>query len=233
MDATGHVVHANLAGHAMLAKSDVLHAAGRRLVVNDPQQADQALADIFATAGNGDAAVGIKGCSGASRGPRWATPRRACAAAHIGRKTTCRCRLRRGSGTVRTQSNPRYAVAAGGYCRGLQTHANRTAGIARRRRGWRRARGCGSSWHRRDDGQNSSRKRLPKDWPLSSSYSVKLVAEFSSNPLVRRPLVSQIGAHFLRLSFKRTMDELAALGNRNQSSNLHPASKNWVRNAKA
>ncbi len=60
VDATGHVVHANLAGHAMLAKSDVLHAAGRRLVVNDPQ-ADQALADIFATAGNGDAAVGIKG----------------------------------------------------------------------------------------------------------------------------------------------------------------------------
>jgi DNA-binding CsgD family transcriptional regulator len=60
VDATGHLVHANLAGHAMLAKSDVLRAAGGRLVADDPQT-DQTLADIFATAGNGDAAIGVKG----------------------------------------------------------------------------------------------------------------------------------------------------------------------------
>lgn len=60
VDATGHLVHANLAGHAMLAKSDVLHAPGGRLVANDPKT-NQALAEIFATAGNGDVAIGIKG----------------------------------------------------------------------------------------------------------------------------------------------------------------------------
>jgi DNA-binding CsgD family transcriptional regulator len=60
VDATGRIVHANRAGHAMLAKSDVLHAADGRLVANDPQT-DRALADIFATAGNGDAGIGIKG----------------------------------------------------------------------------------------------------------------------------------------------------------------------------
>jgi len=60
VDATGRVMHANRAGHAMLAKSDVLHAASGRLVASDPQT-DRALADIFATAGNGDAAIGVKG----------------------------------------------------------------------------------------------------------------------------------------------------------------------------
>jgi DNA-binding CsgD family transcriptional regulator len=57
---TGRVVHANAAGHVMLNSGDVLRADRHRLAVNDPQ-ADQALADTFATAGSGDAAVGIKG----------------------------------------------------------------------------------------------------------------------------------------------------------------------------
>jgi DNA-binding CsgD family transcriptional regulator/PAS domain-containing protein len=60
VDATGRIVHANGAGHVMLDAADVVHAKAGRLMVNDPQ-ADQALADTFATAGNGDAAVGIKG----------------------------------------------------------------------------------------------------------------------------------------------------------------------------
>jgi DNA-binding CsgD family transcriptional regulator len=60
VDAIGRIVHTNAAGHVMLSAVDVLHTKGGRLKVNDPQ-ADQTLADTFATAGNGDAAVGIKG----------------------------------------------------------------------------------------------------------------------------------------------------------------------------
>jgi DNA-binding CsgD family transcriptional regulator len=44
----------------MLKRASVLHAEGGRLVAND-RQADETLADTFATAGNGDAALGIKG----------------------------------------------------------------------------------------------------------------------------------------------------------------------------
>jgi DNA-binding CsgD family transcriptional regulator/PAS domain-containing protein len=60
VDATGRIVHANSSGHAMLDKTDVLRASGGSLVSNDPQ-ADQTLADTFATAKSGDAALGIKG----------------------------------------------------------------------------------------------------------------------------------------------------------------------------
>jgi DNA-binding CsgD family transcriptional regulator len=60
VDATGRIVHTNVAGHVMLSAADVLHTKGGRLEVNDPQ-ADKMLADTFASAGNGDAAVGIKG----------------------------------------------------------------------------------------------------------------------------------------------------------------------------
>ena len=60
VDATGRIVHANAAGHVMVNAADLLHAEAGRLVVND-RQADQVLADTFATAGNGDAAIGIRG----------------------------------------------------------------------------------------------------------------------------------------------------------------------------
>jgi DNA-binding CsgD family transcriptional regulator/PAS domain-containing protein len=60
VDATGRIVHANAAGHLMLKKASVLRAEGGRLVANDAE-ADQTLADTFATAGDGDAAIGIKG----------------------------------------------------------------------------------------------------------------------------------------------------------------------------
>jgi DNA-binding CsgD family transcriptional regulator/PAS domain-containing protein len=62
VDETGRIVHANAAGHAMVNTADVLRAEGGRLVVND-HQADQALADTFETANNGDATVGIRGVS--------------------------------------------------------------------------------------------------------------------------------------------------------------------------
>ena len=60
VDATGRIAHANAAGQMMLKRANVLHAKAGRLIANDPL-ADQTLADTFATAGNGDAAIGIKG----------------------------------------------------------------------------------------------------------------------------------------------------------------------------
>ncbi len=60
IDATGRIVHANAAAHAMLDAADVLHARSGRLTIKD-QEAERVLADTFATAGNGDAAIGIKG----------------------------------------------------------------------------------------------------------------------------------------------------------------------------
>jgi DNA-binding CsgD family transcriptional regulator/PAS domain-containing protein len=60
VDPAGRLVHANAAGHAMLSEADVLRAAGGRLTLND-QEADAAAAEAFAIAGDGDAAVGVKG----------------------------------------------------------------------------------------------------------------------------------------------------------------------------
>ena len=60
IDPTARIVHANVAGHVMLQAADVLRAQNGRLVVNDPQ-AGQVLADTFASAANGDAALGVKG----------------------------------------------------------------------------------------------------------------------------------------------------------------------------
>jgi DNA-binding CsgD family transcriptional regulator len=60
VDATGRIVHANAAGHMMLESASVLRVKGGCLIANDPQ-AGQTLAETFATAGNGDTAVGIKG----------------------------------------------------------------------------------------------------------------------------------------------------------------------------
>jgi DNA-binding CsgD family transcriptional regulator/PAS domain-containing protein len=60
VDARGRIVHANAAGHVMLNEADILRVASGRLTSGDPQ-ADRTLADIFATAGAGDAAIGAKG----------------------------------------------------------------------------------------------------------------------------------------------------------------------------
>jgi DNA-binding CsgD family transcriptional regulator len=58
----GHcrVVHANAAGHVLLAEGSVLSAPGRKLSASDAI-AEQALHEAILRAGNGDAAVGAKG----------------------------------------------------------------------------------------------------------------------------------------------------------------------------
>jgi DNA-binding NarL/FixJ family response regulator len=60
VDAAGRVVHANAAAHAMVHSGDFLGAPGGCLIASDAK-VDAALREIFAAAGDGDAAVGVKG----------------------------------------------------------------------------------------------------------------------------------------------------------------------------
>ena len=60
VDAGGRLIHANAAGNAFLDAGDILTSAGGRLVARDAQ-VDRTLRDVFAAAGHGDAALGIKG----------------------------------------------------------------------------------------------------------------------------------------------------------------------------
>jgi DNA-binding CsgD family transcriptional regulator len=60
VDAEGRIVHANAAGHAIFAAGDILSVVGGRLVACDAQ-ANRTLEDVFAAAGQGDAALGVKG----------------------------------------------------------------------------------------------------------------------------------------------------------------------------
>jgi DNA-binding CsgD family transcriptional regulator len=62
VDAGGRIVHANAAGLAMLSDGDLLRGSGGRFVAADPGAA-AALGEIFAAAGAGDAALGVKGIS--------------------------------------------------------------------------------------------------------------------------------------------------------------------------
>ena len=60
VDGHGRIVHANAAGHALLAEGTVLSGVGRKLAAHDAS-AEQALHEVFLAAGWGDAAVGTKG----------------------------------------------------------------------------------------------------------------------------------------------------------------------------
>jgi DNA-binding CsgD family transcriptional regulator/PAS domain-containing protein len=60
VDPEGRLIHANAAGNAILDAGDILSSAGGRLTARDAQ-VDRTLRDVFAAAGQGDAALGIKG----------------------------------------------------------------------------------------------------------------------------------------------------------------------------
>jgi DNA-binding CsgD family transcriptional regulator len=62
VDATGRVVHANAAGHAMLADGSYIRVSAGRLLATDAE-ADQTLRQVFAAAGFDDAHVGTSGIS--------------------------------------------------------------------------------------------------------------------------------------------------------------------------
>jgi DNA-binding CsgD family transcriptional regulator/PAS domain-containing protein len=60
VDATGRIVHANVACHVILDAGDFLIAIGGRIVARDPK-IDQILQELLAFAGVGDAAIGAQG----------------------------------------------------------------------------------------------------------------------------------------------------------------------------
>jgi len=60
VDEGGRIVHANAAGRAILNAGDVLYVAARHLAACDAQ-VNQTLREVFAAAGQGDAALGTKG----------------------------------------------------------------------------------------------------------------------------------------------------------------------------
>ena len=60
VDAGGRIVHANAAGHVILGAGDILRAVGGRLVACEAQ-VDQTFREIFAAAGEADAALGTMG----------------------------------------------------------------------------------------------------------------------------------------------------------------------------
>jgi len=60
VDATGRLIHANAAANAILEAGDILNVVGGRLMAGDVQ-IDRALRDVYAAAGKGDTALGIKG----------------------------------------------------------------------------------------------------------------------------------------------------------------------------
>ncbi len=62
VDAHGRIVHANSAGHALVAEGNFLRAVGGRLAPHDAD-ADRTLTSVFAAAGVDDAAVGTSGIS--------------------------------------------------------------------------------------------------------------------------------------------------------------------------
>jgi DNA-binding CsgD family transcriptional regulator len=60
VDAGGRILHANVACHGILDAGDFLSVVDGRLVASDAR-IDQAFRELFAAAGNGDAAIGIRG----------------------------------------------------------------------------------------------------------------------------------------------------------------------------
>jgi DNA-binding CsgD family transcriptional regulator/PAS domain-containing protein len=60
VDGQGRIVHANAAAHSLLAAGDPLRVSDGRLVAADPE-IDRTLRDIFASADQGDAAIGVNG----------------------------------------------------------------------------------------------------------------------------------------------------------------------------
>lgn len=60
VDASGRIVHANAAAHAMIESQTVLRIASGRLTTNNPESG-KALRDAIDAAGKGDAALGTRG----------------------------------------------------------------------------------------------------------------------------------------------------------------------------
>jgi DNA-binding CsgD family transcriptional regulator len=68
VDKSSRIVHANAAGHVLLADGNPIRSVGGRLEVVDPQ-VDAELRGIFSKAGLGDLAIGTKGIAVSMIGP--------------------------------------------------------------------------------------------------------------------------------------------------------------------
>ena len=160
--ANGRIVHANAAGHAMLAGSGFLYAARDRLMVRDVKM-HQALMEVLAAAASGDSAVGARGVA-----LPLATRDGGAYLAHV---------LPLTSG-ARRQAGSAYAAAAAIFVRKaalelpsmpetIARHYRLTpvgaAGSLGRHRSRRRAGGCRRARHRRHHRQDPSRQRLRQD----------------------------------------------------------------------
>jgi DNA-binding CsgD family transcriptional regulator/PAS domain-containing protein len=60
VDANGRIVHANAAGHFLIAEADIIQVAAGKLVASEPQ-INASLQEIFLAASKGDAAIGGSG----------------------------------------------------------------------------------------------------------------------------------------------------------------------------
>jgi DNA-binding CsgD family transcriptional regulator/PAS domain-containing protein len=60
VDRNGRIIHANVAGHSMMAEGNILSAIGGRLFIQEARSNRQ-LSGIFTAAGDGDAALGAAG----------------------------------------------------------------------------------------------------------------------------------------------------------------------------
>ncbi len=67
VDSDGRLIHANVAGAAILAERDIFNSVGGRLVASDTQ-GQKTLRDVFAAAGRGDDALGARGIAVALTG---------------------------------------------------------------------------------------------------------------------------------------------------------------------
>ena len=170
VDEAGRLIHANAAGNAILGTSDILRSVSGRLVASDAQ-VDRALREVFAAAGQGDAALGTKGIAVpliGSDGERYV--------AHALPLTSG---ARRRAGVVYTAATAlfvRKAALAGtfrvsSHRQRLQADADRASRVAGDRRSWR----CSGSRRRirrcRHDDQNPRQPSVRKDGYRASGRS--------------------------------------------------------------
>ena len=167
---TGRLIHANAAGNAILGASDILSSVGGRLVASDAH-IDRALRDVFAAAGQGDAALGTKGIAVpliGKDGERYiahALPLTSGARRSAGIVNTA------AAASIRPQGDLGGIFRASSHRQRLQADADRASRIAGDCRGWRHSGSRRSIRHRRHDGQNPCQPSVRKDRHLASGRS--------------------------------------------------------------
>ena len=169
VDAAGRLIHANAAGNAILGASDILNSVGGRLVASDAH-IDRTLRDVFAAAGQGDAALGTKGIAVpliGKDGERYIahalplTSGRGAAPESL----YSRC------GSIRPQGDLDGTFCVSSHRQRVQADADRISRIDGDRRGWRRSGSRRRVRSRRHHCLDSCRPPVRKDRHRASSRS--------------------------------------------------------------